>query len=425
MARCLVFGKWVSPLGVERLWTGPRPAIRGCAPDGHEQGSSVADLSPGTAADHHPDRHKGHALGLQRNPRRESHAFQRIAYAIAVGLAMILVAGCARDLPQSTIDPVTEDFGGLIHSIYVTIFWWAVLIFVVVWGLLAYILVRFRERPDGPEPQQTRGNLPLEIGWTLGPAVIVVLIAIPTIRAVFSTQAPAPEGALAVEVVGHQWWWEFRYPEEDVVTANELHLPVGRPIELRLSSADVIHSFWVPRLGGKRDANPRVRRPEGQPDPTRLIFTVNEPGVYSGQCAEFCGTSHALMGVRVVVESPDEFRTWIEGMRTPPAPGADSLVVRGREVFMRSVCVACHAIRGTNAQGRLGPDLTRMGARRTIGGGLLENHRENLIRWIQDPSSVKPGVKMPGVDQGGGGMPPTGLSQEDLEAVAAYLSALE
>lgn len=346
-------------------------------------------------------------------------------WGLAAWLGVSLLTAC-QEYPQTTIDPATSDFGGSIHSLYVMIFWWTMVILAVVWALLFFVLLRFRDKPGRGVPKQVRGNLLLEIGWTLGPAIIVVLISVPTVRTVFRTQARAPEDALTVEVIGHQWWWEFRYPDAGVVTANELHIPVGRPVELTLSSADVIHSFWVPRLGGKRDLMPPVRRPGGEvADFNRLVFTVDEEGVYHGQCAEFCGTSHGLMGLRVMAQGPGEFEAWLQGMSGPPSPAdSGSLAERGREVFMRSTCVACHAIAGTNAQGQLGPNLTRVGARSTLGAGMLENTPANLERWIRDPAAIKPGVKMPGVAEGGGGMPPTGLSEEQLDAVVAYLSSL-
>lgn len=340
-------------------------------------------------------------------------------------MAGLTLAGCGGDYPQSTIDTVTGDFGSAIGSLYRTIFWWTMVILAVVWGVLAYVLFRFREREGGPEPKRVRGHLGLEIGWTLGAAVIVVLITVPTIQTVFRTQLGSAEDAMVVEVVGHQWWWEMRYPEQQVVTANEFHLPVGRPVELHLRSADVIHSFWVPRLGGKRDLNPWVRKPGGsEPRFNRLKFTVDEPGVYHGQCAEFCGSAHALMGLRVVVEPQAEFEAWVRAMQNPAPTDSGTLADTGRQVFMRSTCVACHSIAGTAAQGMLGPNLTRLGARSTLGAGLMENTRENLIAWIRDPARFKPQVKMPGVAAGGGGLPPTGLSDEEVEAVAAYLSGL-
>lgn len=342
---------------------------------------------------------------------------------LVVGLTLV---GCGGDYPQSTIDTVTGDFGSAIGHLYRTIFWWTMVILAVVWGVLAYVLLRFREREGGPEPKKIRGHLGLEIGWTLGAAIIVVLITVPTIHTVFRTQLGSEENALVVEVVGHQWWWEMRYPEQQVVTANELHLPVGRPVELHLRSADVIHSFWVPKLGGKRDLNPWVRKPDDSgPRFNRLKFTVDEPGVYHGQCAEFCGSSHALMGLRVMVDPEAQFEAWVGAMQSPAPTDSGTLADTGRQVFMRSTCVACHSIAGTAAQGMLGPNLTRVGARTTLGAGLLDNTRENLTAWIRNPSRFKPQVKMPGVAEGGGGLPPTGLSEDELEAVAAYLSSLQ
>ncbi|MBI4538617.1 MAG: cytochrome c oxidase subunit II [Gemmatimonadetes bacterium] len=347
-----------------------------------------------------------------------------ICRGLAGSVLALGLAACGGDYPQSTIGPAT-DLAGHIHDLYVQVFWWTMFILAVVSGVLTYVLVRYRERPGAETPRQTRGHLGLEIAWTVAPAVIVVLITIPTIRAVFRTQQPPASDALAIEVIGHQWWWEFRYPELGVVTANELHLPVGRPVDLSLRSADVIHSFWVPRLGGKRDVNPSPRVPEGRtPKVNRLTFTVSEPGVYHGQCAEFCGASHALMRMQVVVESAEAFASWAEAMKTRVTPTAGTPEDRGREIFARSPCVACHAIAGTTAQGAVGPSLTRVGARSAIAAGVLENTTENLVRWITDPASVKPGALMPGTAVGGGGFPPTGLSPEDAGAVAAYLRSL-
>lgn len=368
---------------------------------------------------------------------------------------LLVVVACGGEYPGSTVDPKT-DLGETVQSLYASVFWWTMFIGVVVWAVLGYTLFAFREKPDQAKPKQIHGHLGLEIGWTIGPAIIVVAIAIPTVQAVFATQSPPEGNALLVEVTGHRYWWEFEYPEQDVVTANQLHLPVGRPITLRLGSDDVIHSFWVPMLGGKRDVNLIRATPEGQePDYTYLHFTVNEEGEFLGQCAEFCGESHALMGIRVVAQSQPDFEAWIDAMNTPSptalAPSStqagegdsgtaqsqpiasiqeDPLVTRGRETFLASTCVACHAVEGTPAAGVMGPNLTRIGSRSHIGAGLLETTRENLALWIRDPDSVKPGVRMPAVDRearmpvGQGTWPATGLTDEQVEAVAAYLYSL-
>ena len=271
----------------------------------------------------------------------------------------------------------------------------------------------------------------MELAWTILPAVIVVVIAIPTIQTVFRTQRPPSSDALVVDVIGHQFWWEVRYPD-GVVTANELHLPVGRAVSLRLRSADVIHSFWVPMIGGKQDLNPVVRPPEGDTvtSDNWLNFTIREPGVFRGQCAEFCGQSHSLMGVRVIADTEADFRGWVNawnGQSTPDATATDTLVGAaaarielGRQTFHSATCVVCHAIQGTNAVGVIGPNLTLMGRRSTL-VGWLENTPENLARWITAPHSVKPGALMPGVVDPGGQFPPTNLSEEQVQAVAEYL----
>jgi cytochrome c oxidase subunit 2 len=355
----------------------------------------------------------------------------RFAKTTAGVLAAVASSACAAEYPQSSIAPAT-DFAHVIHEIYVSIFWWTMLILVVVWVVLAYILIRFRERPDSPEPRQTHGHMGLEIAWTIGPALIVVAIAIPTIRATFATQRGDPEGAMVVDVIGHQYWWEFRYPDLGVVTANELHLPVDRPISLRLHSADVIHSFWVPQLGGKRDVNPLVATPDGvDPRYTWIHFTAQETGAFLGQCAEFCGESHSLMGVRVLVESEDDFESWVEDWRgsgdSGQEPAVDPLVEQGREVFHGQTCIACHAVQGTNAAGVLGPDLTLMGRRWAIGAGRMENTQENLERWIREPHLIKPGVLMPGVDRDSPQpqfWPATNLDDNQVRAIAAYLLSL-
>jgi cytochrome c oxidase subunit II len=384
----------------------------------------------------------------------------------------LALSGCVGNdgdlYPQSTVDP-RSDFGEVIQSLYQNVFWWSAIILAVVWIALAYILVRFRERPEQAKPRQVHGHLGLEIGWTVAPALIVVAIAIPTIQGVFATQRPQAEDSYVVEVRGNQFWWEFHYPEEGITTANELHLPANRPVALHLSSRDVIHSFWVPLLGGKRDVNPVVAEPDGQLHrPNFLYFTAYEPGVYLGQCAEFCGEAHAFMGIRTVVHTDDDFAAWAEGFRTatPPAgPGAtapgtqdapmempDAPPVVGREiagtqpfegsqeeleqiamgadVFHNvSYCALCHAIENTPAGGRLGPDLTLLGTRSGLAANMIQNTPENLVRWIRDPRSVKPGALMPGVAESipraeGGEWPATELDDEQLEALAAYLSSL-
>jgi cytochrome c oxidase subunit II len=375
---------------------------------------------------------------------------------------VLLLAACGSEYPQSSISPHT-DFAEIIHGLYVNIFWWTMFIMAVVWVLLGWILIRYRAREGDEKPRQIRGHMGLEIGWTVGPALIVIAIAIPTIQAVFATQRPVAEDAMIVEVTGHRFWWEFHYPEQGITTANELWLPVDQPVSLRLGSTDVIHSFWVPMLGGKRDLNPTVAVREGEePKYNWLFFTPLETGVFMGQCAEFCGESHAFMAKRVVVETEENFNAWIERWRASEgavAPDAveeveetdlqmageqtdveedtelvvgdeDPLVAMGRDVFLnQATCGACHAIEGTGAQGQVGPNLTLFGERNTLAAGILENNEENLVEWIRDPWRFKPAAAMPGTEydmQGTAGFwPRTGLDDEQLRAVAAYLLSLK
>jgi cytochrome c oxidase subunit 2 len=335
--------------------------------------------------------------------------------------AFLLLAACASEHPQTMVEPVTE-FGRLQTALWATVTWWTVGIMVVVFGALVFILFRYRDREGRPDPKPIYGSTKLEIAWTLIPALIILFIAVPTIRAIFATQVEAPGDALVVEAIGHQWWWEFRYPDHDVITANEFYVPVGRPIALRLRSADVIHSFWIPRLGGKKDVNPVPRTPEGV-DPLHLnqiVVEIDSAGEYLGQCAEFCGTSHAIMRMMALGVEPAEFDAWVRDMNSPVEP-AGELAARGRELFLGNVCVACHAIEGTRAAGRLGPDLTHFGERWSIGAGLMDNTPENLTEWIMNAPALKKGILMPGAYEGAGGMQPTELTREEARAIAAYL----
>ncbi len=319
------------------------------------------------------------------------------------GVALLL-GGCAWDTPQTTLVP-KSDFARAILHLYGITTWITIVIALVVVTTLAIVLVRFRERPGAPLPTQVRGHTLLEVSWTIAPALVLLIIAIPTIHIVFRTQAAAPKNALEITVRGWQWWWEFRYPSLDVAAANELHLPAGRPVVLTLEGPDVIHSFWVPQLGGKRDVVPgRLNQ---------ITLTADTPGEYRGQCAEFCGTSHANMGMRVIVDPPDRFAQWIAAQRAPaPEPTGDA--ADGKTIYASRACVGCHTIRGVSA-GALGPDLTHFGSRATLAAGLLPNTLENVIVWVKDPTLIKPGAKMPAL----------GLSDTEAQAVATYLLGLK
>lgn len=319
--------------------------------------------------------------------------------------------GCGGPFPQTTLAP-KSDFGWAIQDLFTTIFWWAVVVFVVVEGLLLYAIVRYRQRPGRPTPKPVHGHTLLEIGWTLAPALILVFIAVPTMQTIFRTSGRAPEGALRVEVIGHQWWWEYRYPDLGIVTANELHLPVGRPVALAITSADVIHSFWAPGLGGKRDATTGHI--------TRIALQADSAATYSGQCAEFCGVSHANMRLKVMVEPDSAFQAWVARQGGGPQPIAKgSLAERGQQLFARSPCLACHTMEGVAAaKGVQGPNLTHLGSRTTIASGLYANTTESLRRWILDAPALKPGSLMPKMD-----LTAMGYSSEDIDALVAYLES--
>jgi cytochrome c oxidase subunit 2 len=321
--------------------------------------------------------------------------------ALAIG---VLAGGCAWDGPMSTLGG-RSDFARSILYVYGIVTWATVLIGTVVIALLAWVLVRYRDRPGAPLPRQIAGHSVLEISWTVLPALILLVIAIPTMQVIFRTQAVPRAGALEIHVIGKQWWWEFRYPELDIVTANEVHVPAGRAVTLRLEGPDVIHSFWVPQLGGKRDVVPgRVNR---------LTFTPDTPGEYPGQCAEYCGTSHANMAMRMIVQTPADFEKWVAAQRATPAEPTGP-AAEGKAVYVRSACVGCHTIKGVSA-GELGPDLTHFGSRKTLAAGMFPNTLDNVTAWLRMPAVMKPGAKMPALP----------MTEAEAKALAAYLLSLK
>lgn len=285
-------------------------------------------------------------------------------------------------------------------------------IFLVVEGLLVYAIIRYRRRKDADEsdePVQLYGSNPVELAWTVIPILIVVALCLATVRTIQTVQPTMmerPENALTVEVIGHRWWWEFRYPELNVVTANELYAPVGRPIWLELGSADVIHSFWVPELQGKMDAIPARTN--------YWRFTADEVGTYLGQCAEYCGNQHANMLIRVEVVGEADFDAWAKNQALAATKVDSDLVRKGREVFLQYACQNCHGITGVS-EGNYAPDLTHLMSRKVIAGGMLPNNPNNLKAWIDDPDAIKPGCDMPSLK----------LDHEQIEMVVAYLTTLK
>src|SRR5262249_30776325 len=227
----------------------------------------------------------------------------------------------------------------------------------------------FRERPGAPVPRQTHGHTPLEVGWTVAFALVLLVIGIPTIRIIFRTQEAPAATTFKVDVAGKQWWWEFKYPDLHIATANELHLPVGQTVAFALHAPDVIHSFWIPGLGGKRDVVPhRVNH---------ITMTPEQPGEYLGQCAEYCGLSHANMRFRVIVHPKGEFEQWAKAQQAAPVEPKDPLAQQGKEIFSQSACVGCHTIAGVSA-GQIAPDLTHFASRRTFAGSMMPSTPDNV-----------------------------------------------
>jgi cytochrome c oxidase subunit 2 len=402
----------------------------------------------------------GQVKGLRISVKSKAILFRRI-----VAAATLLICVCAWAAPSSTsifsnkTTPAHE-----LNDLSMFVLGITGLIYVGVSSLLVYAIVKFRARKgDTTEPPQVFGSMQIELSWTIIPILIIVVLFLTTARVLFSVQdAPKPKNALDVVVVGHQFWWEFRYPQYNVVTANELHLPVSSkaapwPAFMKLTSADVMHSFWVPQLDGKTDVLPnRVNE---------MWIDPQETGLYVGQCAQFCGAEHAKMLLRVYVDTPEQFKAWIASQQktqselnpvpggqqgsaneTAPNAGNQAGVVRvltnkvplnspttrgnvtaspgesqeisartGQYVFEHEACISCHTVAGTVATGRYGPDLTHLMTRDTIASGAVPNTEQNLLEWIGDPDRMKPGSMMPAMH----------LSDTQNRQITAYLLTLK
>lgn len=325
-----------------------------------------------------------------------------IGAAAFVGIAVALV-GCHVDHDQSMLHPAGP------RAERIATLWWVLFAvctatFLITMGLATVGILRRSSTGEGASPL---GNRFIFVSGAAIPAVVLMGILIASLGA---QSADAKRDVdFTIVVVGHQYWWEVRYPDQAIITANEIHVPVGRPIGLELSSGDVIHSFWVPNLAGKKDMLP------GQVN--RFWIQADRPGIYRGQCAEFCGVQHAWMAFRVVALEPEEFDAWVaaQAPAEESVPAIDEEVARGKEIYFAAHCDGCHAIGGTEAEGRRGPDLTHVGSRLTLAAGVLPNTPENLAEWIRDPQGVKPGNLMPR----------TALHPEDLDALVRYLQTLK
>jgi cytochrome c oxidase subunit 2 len=380
-------------------------------------------------------------------------------WAPVLPLLVLLAGACSPEhYPQTALRPIS-DFARIGDDIQSKTFYWAAGVFVLVEGALLYAIFRFRGRPNDAEPRQIHGNTTIEIIWTVIPALILAAIAVPTVRGIFQTNAIPAGDVLKVEVIGHQWWWEFRYPDLNITTANEVHIPVGQTVSLRMGTGDVVHSFWPPRFAGKRDVFPNRE--------TRLWFKAEQAGEYPGQCAEFCGIQHGRMAFRVRAQTPEEFQNWVSHMQTlgpkpakaaatpavpdsvrtasagaqvqaaqqpqpkndaqqnaagrdsgstvsPPASPQDPAYAAGEKLFLAKGCVGCHSLNAVDApKGMIGPNLANVGARSYIGAGSFKNTDENLARWIQNPQAMKVGVLMPNL----------GVTPEEAKSLVAYLRA--
>ncbi|MCU0627122.1 MAG: cytochrome c oxidase subunit II [Gemmatimonadaceae bacterium] len=421
-------------------------------------------------------------------------AARRLAPLALPVVALVALAGCASEAYPNTTFNYTTEVNEITDQLWDRLLFWATLVFVIVQVGLLYIVFRFKAKPGQPNPSHVHGNTALEIAWTAIPAVILAFIAVPTVKAIFQTQAKAPATALQVEVIGHQWWWEFKYPQYGITTANELYLPTGRPVNFALKTADVLHSFWIPRLGGKRDLiSNRTNYLWFTPRDSMALKALN------GTCNEYCGASHANMKFRVFTVTPAQFASWAAHQKAPavfgavvPAPvtpatapaaasesttrggqvgtalasaepatpvgfvfpreriephtiptatapagltiqaGLTGDAERGRQVYSRSSCIGCHKIAGNPASaGVVGPNLTHLGSRYTIGAGLYANTPELLALWIKNAPAMKPGSIMPALGKGEWN-PATkakvtlgGLTDQEIVDIAAYLTALK
>ena len=341
----------------------------------------------------------------------------RRAMAAACCLAL-LGAGCAADTPQNTLDP-EGPFSRSVDNLIQPVFWIAAAVFVFVEGLIVYAVFKFRRRSEDDRPEQIHGSTKFELAWTVVPALILVAVGALTISKIFFLDRQFKD-AMQVEVIGHQWWWEYNYKDAKgdtvVAAANELHIPVGRKVQLNLTSADVIHNYWPPKLAGKVYAIPGRRN--------HMTIQADKADFYYGECAEYCGLSHANMRLRVVAEEPAAFERWMEANSIdrpatsfPIVASADQATAseeaKGHTLFLQKGCSGCHAVNAVS-RGAVGPNLTYFNSRATFAGAIFENDNDNLRAWLRDPPAEKPGSLMPKLN----------LSEGEITSLIAYLRTL-
>lgn len=327
--------------------------------------------------------------------------------------------------PQSTFD----TYGPVAESQLVLFFWIlgaAIFVFVAMTFILLYTVYKFRRKSDDEIPEQIHGNKKLEIAWTILPCLILAVIAVPTVLTIFdNTNSPdTSSNSVTVDVYAHQWFWEFKYNHpsnetEKITVANEMHIPVGKVININLYSDDVIHSFWIPKLAGKVDLMPG--------NDNTMWLQADKEGVYLGQCAEFCGVAHALMKFRVIAESQEDFEKWLLAQSTEAIETIEPQALEGKEIFESrdAGCWSCHTIRGSSrSKGKTGPDLTHIASRSHIAAGVIENNQQNMTKWIENPNSIKPGTLMSTNGQVYND-PDKKLTGPEISALVAYLRTLK
>ena len=346
-----------------------------------------------------------------------SHATRVIAGVVVAVIACVLLyqwAESGHTFPQDALDPRGPVARKEDH-LWNIVFPITIVVFVLVNALVLTVVVKFRRRGDDDVPVQVHGNPKLELAWTIAPAFVLAVVGVFTVATVFkiNERASANDNALFVKVIGHQWWWEFQYPNEKITTANELVIPTGRTVQLEMTSVDVIHSFWPPKLAGKVDVVPGRQN--------YMQVKADKADTYWGQCAEFCGLSHANMRLRVVSKTPGDFNVWVADQQKPAAAAATDDAKAGALLVQQRGCGGCHTINGLEGvNGKVGPNLTHLQSRSVFAGALFELNEQNLRRWLKNPPAEKPMMPAQGI-----GMPNLNLADQDITNIIAYLETLK
>ena len=339
----------------------------------------------------------------------------RWSFIFVVTIVLTSLSGCASNDVQSWMEPAGLIAKKQVHLLSFASLLGSLVLAAVVIAILFALFLSFR-RSNNDLPVQSHGNVAVELGLIGLSIALVTMIAIPTIKVINELRVDkiSKEDALVINVTGHQWWWEFEYPEVGILTANEIHIPRGKKVLFNLHSADVLHSFWVPKLAGKKDLIPNQNN--------QLWFDTDEStplGIYYGQCAEYCLGAHAYMKTRVIVDSPEDYQKWVDSFTTRYSFVSNSELAKGKQLFKQKGCAACHAIKGYSTGNPDKPNLSNFGLRHTVGAGLLPSSPENVAAWIANPQSLKPGNYMPTLWQAD-----DPKRAEETQALAAFLLSL-